>query len=762
MANDKIERLVNILIELKGADETERAIDEMYDSAKKGSRDAKTGAEEAEPKINLFLQRWKTQALTLAAALGGLWGLAKYSSVASGMTNMLGASLGLLGDMLLVHLAEPATWASEKIMELAEWFDGLPEPIQKLTSYVLGIGLAFSAPIILTAIYSIPIQEIPNYEIYCEGSIFTDSDFYNLRIERYISRIGFCEFDLVSDSGNLKDLIWEGRTIHVLLNDRLIYTGEITRTVEDTLTETIHIEAYSLAKRLQGRVPPVQRIYSQGETVEDIVTDIVPSGWKVDIPLLSLLDVGGMDYNLYQGAILMHIATLARLAGWDWDLLCDMTTVRVASFTSTEILLQTRTLTPGEYAGTLAYVRTGALRRTSVVVAANTDYILTIEGGPEGLVPGDMIGLIGPPTVRMTYTTNPDAVRTYQDQSDVIMTVRVRDVEEIRTVAIARGLVGEAAGNSATLAAAHRALALMGMSEGTLTAPISAGETDIILSEAPSYDLTPGGSSGLVRIENETIRYTGTFGQRLTGVTRGYSGTTAAAHSAGTSVIRLDALLVLIRPVTGLRWNPVTGQWVDYTQVPPVPGFGALDDLPAAGSAWVGMERISYTSRTYVQSEIGVIHCWLRGLTRGVGGTPVYTHKRGVWVRDGQFSNGTPEPESPLDLYGVREIRIDSGGVMDRSGLDLLVQSVIRRAAYLVESGTTQLVQTDFDGDDVQVGQHFTIADATRETTHRIAGILYDQMSGMVTLEFGNPSKYLEEKFSQIDQAVEIAGIRNE
>jgi len=143
MANDKIERLVNILIELKGAEETERAIDEMYDSAKKGSRDAKTGAEEAEPKINLFLQRWKTQALTLAAALGGLWGLARYSSVASGLVNMLGASVGLLGDTLLVHLAEPAEWVSEKLMGLAEWFDGLPEPIQKLTAYVLGLGVAF-------------------------------------------------------------------------------------------------------------------------------------------------------------------------------------------------------------------------------------------------------------------------------------------------------------------------------------------------------------------------------------------------------------------------------------------------------------------------------------------------------------------------------------------------------------------------------------------------------------------------------------------
>lgn len=143
MAGDKIEKLVNILIEAKGAEETERAVDQVYDSAKKGSQGAKKGAEEAEPKISLFLQRWKTQALTLAAALGGLWGLARYSSVASGLVNMLGASVGLLGDTLLVHLAEPAEWVSEKLMDLAEWFDGLPEPIQKLTTYVLGLGIAF-------------------------------------------------------------------------------------------------------------------------------------------------------------------------------------------------------------------------------------------------------------------------------------------------------------------------------------------------------------------------------------------------------------------------------------------------------------------------------------------------------------------------------------------------------------------------------------------------------------------------------------------
>lgn len=56
---------------------------------------------------------------------------------------MLGSSIGLLGDTLLVHLADPMAWASEKIMELAEWFESLPDPIQKLTTYVLGLGAAF-------------------------------------------------------------------------------------------------------------------------------------------------------------------------------------------------------------------------------------------------------------------------------------------------------------------------------------------------------------------------------------------------------------------------------------------------------------------------------------------------------------------------------------------------------------------------------------------------------------------------------------------
>ena len=56
---------------------------------------------------------------------------------------MLGASVGLLGDSLLEHLVDPIAWVSDKITELAEWFGYLPEPIQKLTTYILGLAVAF-------------------------------------------------------------------------------------------------------------------------------------------------------------------------------------------------------------------------------------------------------------------------------------------------------------------------------------------------------------------------------------------------------------------------------------------------------------------------------------------------------------------------------------------------------------------------------------------------------------------------------------------
>ena len=143
MANDKIDRLVNIIIDLKGAEETEKSFKRVYEYAKKLAKESGTSSEEAEPKVSRFLERWKLQAVTLGAAVAGLWTLTKYSSVASGMMNMFGASIGLLADMILVHLLDPVDWLTEGILDLAEAFEGIPEPLQKLVSYAMGLYAAF-------------------------------------------------------------------------------------------------------------------------------------------------------------------------------------------------------------------------------------------------------------------------------------------------------------------------------------------------------------------------------------------------------------------------------------------------------------------------------------------------------------------------------------------------------------------------------------------------------------------------------------------
>lgn len=66
----------------------------------------------------------------------------------------------------------------------------------------------------------------------------------------------------------------------------------------------------------------------------------------------------------------------------------------------------------------------------------------------------------------------------------------------------------------------------------TLNGGITATDTTIILTSAASFPTT----GGIILIGAEKISYTGVSGSSLTGLTRGYDGTTAASHSTGANV----------------------------------------------------------------------------------------------------------------------------------------------------------------------------------------------------------------------------------
>lgn len=70
-------------------------------------------------------------------------------------------------------------------------------------------------------------------------------------------------------------------------------------------------------------------------------------------------------------------------------------------------------------------------------------------------------------------------------------------------------------------------------------------------------DDTGSFTSGVIQIEDELIQYTGTTGGSFTGCSRGFNGTTAAAHNNGTPV----ADTPIYYPITDLNADPLYGDY---------------------------------------------------------------------------------------------------------------------------------------------------------------------------------------------------------
>lgn len=66
----------------------------------------------------------------------------------------------------------------------------------------------------------------------------------------------------------------------------------------------------------------------------------------------------------------------------------------------------------------------------------------------------------------------------------------------------------------------------------TLANAITAGATTLPVASSLAF----AAEGGVIKVDNELIKYTGISGNNLTGAARGYSGTSAVAHSSGAEV----------------------------------------------------------------------------------------------------------------------------------------------------------------------------------------------------------------------------------
>ena len=93
--------------------------------------------------------------------------------------------------------------------------------------------------------------------------------------------------------------------------------------------------------------------------------------------------------------------------------------------------------------------------------------------------------------------------------------------------------------------------------------------TEITLTSTTSFTIPSGGSTEVIQIDNELIGYTGITGNKVTGITRGISGTTAASHTNGTTVYDASGYVGWGSASSSAQVVIEPGQWrlVNYGQI---------------------------------------------------------------------------------------------------------------------------------------------------------------------------------------------------
>lgn len=137
MVDPKVQELIQVVIEQKGADETWEEIEEFYEVVHKGAKETQKDADETTPKLEKFLGRWKTDMVLLGGTAAAFFGVMKYSTVAASQTEMVGSSLGVLIDSVLLPAMPVIENISLLLLGMSDVFTSLPDPIQVVISTIV-------------------------------------------------------------------------------------------------------------------------------------------------------------------------------------------------------------------------------------------------------------------------------------------------------------------------------------------------------------------------------------------------------------------------------------------------------------------------------------------------------------------------------------------------------------------------------------------------------------------------------------------------
>jgi hypothetical protein len=329
-------------------------------------------------------------------------------------------------------------------------------------------------------------------------------------------------------------------------------------------------------------------------------------------------------------------------------------------------------------------------------------------------------------TLKTFDTTTPATLQTPN-----VVNLDIHDnTDKIYTAILANGISPSASNMYCVISANTFNMEPLISGESYLADTITATATVIPLIDASGYP-----SNGDVLIDDELIHYPVKDGNNL-GMTSGNNGCTRQPATLGGSSHNIYADVLL---TSYYEFNSI----VDYSQ----------DNI-----IWVGMEQISFDNRTTAS---------ISDLTRGYNDTPKYSHRAGVFVRDGGSwaTNTQPATGSPVDLYGVIQNSIPANGVNTQNGVDLITQRELIKTMDKKVYGTLTLRSTDpwcapihnLQDDHIHIGSVATLGSNIviydkegKSFNTRILGIHYNQFKPP-EITYGSIDEFILDDFAKLD-----------
>jgi len=225
----------------------------------------------------------------------------------------------------------------------------------------------------------------------------------------------------------------------------------------------------------------------------------------------------------------------------------------------------------------------------------------------------------------------------------------------------------------------------------TLNGTITATATSLVLTSAASFPST----GGIIRIDSETISYTGKSSNTLTGLVRGVNSTTAASHTTGANV---GAYTVTISDVS---YNPYAGDYLTITGGTPFGGITlsgeyVVSGVPSGSTYTITAATFATSLATLQGGTIVVAYQipvgtnvatfgtgwgtgpWSRG-SWGSGYTSVLSSQLRLWSNDNYGQNLFIAPRTGAVYYWLA-----SSGVATRAQpLDTLATAAGKDGAYV-------------------------------------------------------------------------------